>query len=146
MISPVLYDKMMPTKVKETPTKQSDQLCWATTGEHSHKMSVSQMHILKWMCDKTHEGIIWDYSYRDLDQIVHWYGHVLRRSPIMLTSVQMCRLVLGRRQSCRPLTLRTWIKAMWENFLAREITNDFQEDHVACRIRIHDPDNIGKKL
>ncbi|KAL5575766.1 hypothetical protein UlMin_017465 [Ulmus minor] len=48
VVSEVLCDRRMPARLKGKCYKT---ICWATMRQHMHKMTVANMHMLKWMCE-----------------------------------------------------------------------------------------------
>ena len=122
MTSGVLCDKRMPIKLKAKcyktivrPTMLHGTECWATNREHTHKMSVTEMRMLRWMCGKTRKDKIRNERIRGFlgitpidDKIkerrLTWYGHVMRRPPV--APIRRCldmQVSVGRKQQGRPL-------------------------------------------
>ena len=72
MMFGVLCDKRMPIKLKAKcyktivrPTMLYGTECWATNREHTHKMSVTEMRMLRWMCGKTRKDKIRNETMRE---------------------------------------------------------------------------------
>ena len=63
--------------------------CWAMTRAHEHKIRVTKMRMLRWMCGHTKMDKIRNESIREKVRVasiedklretrLRWYGHVLR--------------------------------------------------------------------
>ena len=165
MTSGVLCDRRMPARLKGKcyktivrPAMLYGSECWATTGQHTHRMAVAEMRMLRWMCGKTRKDKIRNERIRRYlgvapieDKIrerrLTWFGHVRRRPST--APIRKCldwQVNGGCKRRGRPL--KTWMKAVNEDIIELGLGEDMWEDRIAWRTKIHvaDPENIGNGL
>ena len=131
----VLCDHKVPTKLKGKfyrtairPVMLYGSECWAVKQQHTQKMCVAEMRMLRWMCGNTRKDRIRNEFIRDKVGVasvddkmregrLRWFGHVNRRhesAPVRMG--ESMQVVGGKRGRGRP-------KLTWSNVVKKDMVN-----------------------
>ena len=150
----VLCDRRIPVKLKGKfyktairPALLYGAECWATKKQHVHKMSVTEMRMLRWMCGKTRKDKVRNEHIRGLvgvapieDKIrenrLRWYGHVRRRPTNEAVRKTELLTVEGDTKG-RGRPKLTWSGIIRKDMSVCGLNEDIVHDRAEWRKRIH---------
>ena len=112
----VLCDRNMPLSLKEKfyrtairPSLLYGTECWAIKKQHTHKISVAEMRMLRWMYGKTRMDKVRNEDIRSLvgvapiedkmrENHLRWFGHIGRRpTDAPVRSMEKIDIVQGKK-------------------------------------------------
>ncbi|KAM1790899.1 hypothetical protein ACFX12_034922 [Malus domestica] len=152
--SSVLCDRRMPLKLKGKfyrmairPAMLYGTECWVVKHQHVHKMGVTEMRMLRWMCGHTRKDKIRNEDIRGKvgvaeiegklrENRLRWFGHVQRRPTD--APVRRCdhrTEVQGRRGRGRPR--KTLEETLRKDLEYLDLTDDMTQDRAQWRSKIH---------
>jgi hypothetical protein len=125
---------------------------WAAKTQHTHRMKVAEMRMLRWICGYTikdkirNEVIRQKLNVAPIDEKMRarrlqWFGHVKRRS--MMAPVRRTETFAsgGRRRRGRPK--KSWRETIRQDMASLKLRESMVFDRTEWRRRIHTSD-IGR--
>ena len=121
--------------------------CWAIKKQHTHKISVAEMRMLRWMCGKTRMDKVRNEDIRSLvgvapiedkmkENRLRWFGHIVRRpTDALVRRVEKIDIVQGKKLRGRPKM--TWMEVVKKDMKLLELEERMVADRNVWRRRIH---------
>jgi hypothetical protein len=158
MATGILCDKKFPLKLKGNyyrtairPAMLYGTECWPVKTQHTHRMKVAEMRMLRWICghtirDKIRNDVIrYKINVSPIDEKMRerrlqWFGHVMRRpttAPVRRTETLVSE---GRRRRGRPK--KTWRETIRQDLASLKLRDSFVFNRTEWRRRIHVSDTV----
>ncbi|EYB93809.1 hypothetical protein Y032_0178g644 [Ancylostoma ceylanicum] len=129
--SRVLKGKIYRTVVR--PAMMYGSECWPVTKAHERMLNTAEMRMLRWACGFTRRDKVCNEDIRTLmqtapiqqklrAQILRWFGHVMRRSPLHPTRQALEMEVTGKRPRGAPK--KRWRDTVCKDMRELEVTKD----------------------
>ena len=145
-----LKGKFYKTTVK--PSLLYGTECWAIKKQHTHKINVAEIRMLRWMCGKTKMDKVRNEDIRSLVRVapikdemrenrLQWFGHIGRR-PIdaLVKRVEKIDIEQGKKLRGRPKM--TLLEVVTKDMKLLELEKRMMADRNVWRRKIHVLDRI----
>ena len=149
----MLCDRKFSSKIKGKfyraaikPTLLYEIECWPVKKIFEHKMEVTEMRMLRWMCGRTLMDRIRNQEFRDIlgvapisgkmrEHRLRWFSHVQRKTfDALMRSVESI-IVESKRSRGRPR--RTWNEQIRVDLHELNLSADLTRDRSSWRRHIH---------
>ena len=124
-----------------------DTECWANKKQHTQKISVTEIRMLRWMCGKTRMDKVKNEDIRSLvgvapiedkmgENCLRWFGHIGRRPlDVLVRRVEKIDIEQGKKLRGRPKM--TCMEVVKKDMKLLELEERMAADRNDWRRRIH---------
>ena len=126
--------------------------CWANKKQHTQKISIAEMRILRWICGKTRMDKVRSEDIRSLVGVapiedkmreyrLRWFGHVERR-PIDAPVRRVEKIDIEQGKKLRGRPKMTGLEVVTKDMKLLELEERMMADRNVWRRKIHVLDRI----
>jgi hypothetical protein len=124
--------------------------CWSTKKRHVQQLSVTEMHMLRWICGHTRRDRIRNYDIRErlgvtpfeeklIQHRLRWFGHMQRRIAEAPIRNGVIRRIDNKKRG-RGLSNLTWEESVKRDLKDWCIIKELALDRRDWKIAIHVPE------